>query len=106
MFIVLSFSPLSLSLLFLFSSSESDYNTEFDCFLRGKDSLRMDSTAHEMKGLTRDQVLSMHHLSKQLRAFENLPYHVSGNDVSEMIVLIGAMNNTLKIVFVCYYCEL
>ena len=66
----------------------------------------MDSTAHEMKGLTRDQVLSMHHLSKQLRAFENLPYHVSGNDMSEMIVLIGAMNNTLKIVFVCYYCEL
>ena len=66
----------------------------------------MDSTAHEMKGLTRDQVLSMHHLSKQLRAFENLPYNVSGNDVSETIVLIGAMKNTLKIVFFCYYCEL
>ena len=49
----------------------------------------LDSTVHEMKGLTRDQVLSMHHLTKQLRTFENLPYHVSVNDVSEMIVLIG-----------------
>ena len=48
----------------------------------------MDSTTHEMKVLTRDQVLSMHHLLNQLRAFENLPYHVSGNDVSEITVLI------------------
>ena len=48
----------------------------------------MDSTTREMKGLTRDQVLSMHHLLKQLRTFENLPYHVSGNDVSEITVLI------------------
>ena len=31
----------------------------------------------------------MHHLTKQLRTFENLPYHVSVNDVSEMILLIG-----------------
>ena len=31
----------------------------------------------------------MHHLTKQLRTFEYLPYHVSVNDVSEMIVLIG-----------------
>ena len=31
---------------------------EFDCFLCGKELLCMDSTAHEMKGLTRDQVLS------------------------------------------------
>ena len=59
---------------------------EFDCFLCGKELLCMDSTAHEMKGLMRDQVLSMHHLTKQLRTFENLPYHVSVNDVSEMIV--------------------
>ena len=66
----------------------------------------MDSTAHEMVGLTRDQVLSMHHLSKQLRAFENLPYHVSGNDVSEMIILIGSNEKYTKIVFVCCYCEL
>ena len=79
------FSSLSLSLLFLFSSSESDYNTEFDCFLY---SLRTDSTTHEMKGLTRDRVLSMHHLLNQFRTFENLPYHVSGNDVSEIILLI------------------
>ena len=62
---------------------------EFNCFLCGKELLCMDSTAHEMKGLTRDQVLSMHHLTKQLRTFENLSYHVSVNDVSEMIVLIG-----------------
>ena len=32
---------------------------------------------------------SMHNPTKQLRTFENLPYHVSVNDVSEMIVLIG-----------------
>ena len=32
---------------------------------------------------------SMDHPTKQLRTFENLPYHVSVNDVSEMIVLIG-----------------
>ena len=37
---------------------------EFDCFLCGKELLCMDSTAHKMKGLTRDQVLSMHHLTK------------------------------------------
>ena len=85
----LSFLLFSLLLLFLFSSSESDYNMEFDCFLCDKEMLCMDSTAHEMKGLMRDQVLSMHHLTKQLRTFGNLSYHVSVNDVSEMIVLIG-----------------
>ena len=79
---------------------------DFDCFLCGKELLCMDSMVHEMKGLTRDQVLSMHHLTKQLRTFENLPYHVSVNDVSEMIVLIGTNKNPLKIVFVSCYCEL
>ena len=57
--------------------------------MRGKEMLCMDSMVHEMKGLMRDHVFSMHHLTKQLRTFENLPYHVSVNDVSEMIVLIG-----------------
>ena len=40
------------------------------------------------------------------KAVENLPYHVSVNDVSEMIVLIGTNKNPLKIVFVSCYCEL
>ena len=29
----------------------------------------------------------MHHISKQLRAFSNLPYFVSGNDVSSQSVM-------------------
>ena len=42
-----------------------------------------DEGSHERPG-------TLHaHLTKQLRTFENLPYHVSVNDVSEMIVLIG-----------------
>jgi len=28
------------------------------------------------------QAVCMHHISKQLPAFSNLPYYVSGNDVS------------------------
>ena len=101
MFIVFKFfSSLSLSFspFFFFLSSFSSYSPPVRVIIiwslivscvHGKELLCMDSTAHEMKGLTRDQVLSMHHLTKQLRTFENLPYHVSVNDVSEMIVLIG-----------------
>ena len=36
--------------------SEKDYNAEFDYFLRGKESLRMDVMVPEMARLTKEQV--------------------------------------------------
>ena len=36
--------------------SEMDYNTEFDYFLRGKESLRMDVNVPEMARLSKEQV--------------------------------------------------
>ena len=36
--------------------SEKDYNAEFDYFLRGKESLRMDVSVPEVPGLTKEQV--------------------------------------------------
>ena len=36
--------------------SEKDYNAEFDYFLRGKESLRMDVKVPEMDRLTKEQV--------------------------------------------------
>ena len=38
--------------------SEKDYNAEFDYFLRGKESLRMDVSVPEMARLTKEQVQS------------------------------------------------
>lgn len=35
---------------------ESDYSVEFDYFLRGKESLRIDVKVPEVEGLTKDQV--------------------------------------------------
>lgn len=36
--------------------SEPDYASEFDYFLRGKESLRMDVTVSQVSGLTKEQV--------------------------------------------------
>ena len=36
--------------------SEKDYNAEFDYFLRGKESLRMDVSVPEMARLNKEQV--------------------------------------------------
>ena len=50
---------LSPSLSFIFTSlyhSEQDYSVEFDYFLRGKESLRMDIRVPDMAGLTKEQV--------------------------------------------------
>jgi hypothetical protein len=45
------------SICFRFCShSEKDYNAEFDYFLRGKESLRMDANVPEMARLTKEQV--------------------------------------------------
>ena len=38
------------------SLRESDYTVEFDYFLRGKESLRIDARVPEVEGLTKDQV--------------------------------------------------
>ena len=36
--------------------SETDFNAEFEYFLRGKESIRMDIKVPEMEGLTKEQV--------------------------------------------------
>ena len=38
------------------SSSESDYVNEFEYFLKGKESLRLDASLPEMSGMTKEQV--------------------------------------------------
>ena len=59
------------------SCREPDYNTEFDYFLRGKESLRMDVRVLEVRGLNKEQTVCMHHLSKQLPPFAHLPSYIS-----------------------------
>lgn len=65
--------------------------------MRGKDSLRVDTTLPDMNGLTKDQVLSMHYLSTQINDFKNLPYSVSGNDVSGLLRVINFVFVVLEI---------
>jgi dynein heavy chain 1 len=82
-------------------SDENEYNTEFDYFLRGKESLLADTIPPEMDGLSKQQVLSMLHISKQLRRFKNLPYVISGNDVSHssQLLLLLLINSNSFVVF-------
>lgn len=53
------------------SHSEKDYNTEFDYFLRGKESLRMDVKVPEMARLSKEQVQNLHgnNPSRQIISF-------------------------------------
>ena len=64
--------------------SESDYNAEFDYFLRGKESLRMDVRVPEVRGLNKEQTVCMYHLSKQLPAFTRLPSYIAENRVNAL----------------------
>ena len=41
----------------------------------------MDVRVPEVRGLSREQVVCMHHLSKQLPSFTNLPSYVADNEV-------------------------
>ena len=41
---------------FALSCREKDFTAEFDYFLRGKESMRMDVRVPEVKGLTKEQV--------------------------------------------------
>eukprot|EP00731_Ephydatia_muelleri_P024350 Em0016g621a len=59
---------------------ESSYNAEFDYFLRGKESIRMDIKVAEIRGLLREQVVAMTYLSKQVPAFAHLSHYISGDD--------------------------
>lgn len=62
--------------------SEPDYNAEFDYFLRGKESLRMDVHVPEVRGLNKEQAVCMYHLSKQLPSFSHLPSYIKENPVT------------------------
>lgn len=46
-------------MVFLPLLRESDYSVEFDYFLRGKESMRIDAKVPDVEGLTKDQVQSL-----------------------------------------------
>ena len=41
---------------YLFFFSESDFTNEFDYLMRGKESLRLETSLPDMSGLTKEQV--------------------------------------------------
>lgn len=58
-FLLLVLSIVNMPITFLLCThahSERDYSEEFDYFLRGKESLRLDNAIPEMNGLTKEQV--------------------------------------------------